>query len=250
MLKCLLIVTAGLASFIPSSAMASVTAMNSYAQVSEDGTRILVMVSPAVEYDTITHPVPFFLPDGRTVSIRDTFVKSGCYDAGTLAPLWQVEWYDFPYCLRWSPDFSSVVRLNPRGIEPDNDWALAFYHDGQLIKEYDCAFLLTGLRHLLLFELSFRDWYLRWHDEFEVEGNRLDLSTARRRLCVYGLELDLGLQEFYEFDLATGEVVSFRSEGGWVVWAYLGGCLMLLVSAALLIIWMLKRMKSPIKREG
>ena len=178
------------------------------------------MVSDNVKDD---HVLPFALPDGREINIRDTFAKSGCYDAATLAPLWQVEWYTFPYCLGWSPDFSNVARLNIHGIEHDPDFPFTMI--GQLTKEYNCNFLLTGLRSPYLLPFSTWDWHTQWYDKFEVEGNRLALSTVRRRLYIYGFEINLGLQEFYEFDLGTGEVASFRSEGGWVMWVYLLGLL-------------------------
>src|SRR5687767_4884083 len=114
----------------PAAAVGGISAPRSHATVSPDGRRVLVMLSQHPEYDRIPeydrrYPQVVTLPDGRVVNIRDGFPSSGAYDAATLAPLWQVDWYSFPWELLWSDDFRSVVRMNPHGLH--ESWALAFY---------------------------------------------------------------------------------------------------------------------------
>ena len=160
------------------------------------------------------------LPDGRVVNLRQTFGKSGLYDATTLAPRWQVEWFAFKWHLLCSDDCRHVARLNIHGVR--SDWAIAFYDQGKLIRKYDCPTLLTRMKSPRCLPFQTGDWHYQWYGRFRLSsgGDRVLLSTVRRQAFIAGRNVDLGFQEFYELDLATGEILSRRTSGGWVVWAY------------------------------
>jgi hypothetical protein len=230
---------------LPATASGMISAPTSHAQLSTDGSRILVMVSPDADYEN-AHPSTATLPDGRVVRIRDAFSKSGCYDATTLVPLWQVDWFSLTPDLLASADFADVARRNRFGL--DSDWGLAFYHNGRLVRRYDCKYLLTGLRQKYFLPFSTWDWHTQWYDEFELKEGRVSLSTARRRLSWSGHEISLGLQEFYVFDMATGDELNRRSTGMGRVWTY-GFGVAVLVSTLFAAIWW-RRHKRAGGRDG
>ena len=194
---------------------AGLSAPASFAVLSPDEKRVLVMRSFDVAYDE-KHPVMFSMPGGRSIVLHEVFPKSGTYDSTSFAPIWQVDWYAFEYCLRWSPNFDDVVRLNTHAL--NSNWASAFYHSGRLTHQYDKQDLLTGLRHPVFFPLSTWDWYSKWYDEFEVHQNQLFLSTSRRRITPFGLEVNLGLKESYVFDLSSGTVINRSTSGTGHMW--------------------------------
>src|SRR5688500_10401411 len=122
-------------------ACAGISACPSYATYSPDGTRILVMIGvPSHERD----PATFTLASGRVVDIRQTFPSSGCYDALTLKPIWQVKWYSLRYNLLTSPDLRYVVYRGQYAKRGGN--ALEFYDNGNLTRAYACDDLLR--RHV------------------------------------------------------------------------------------------------------
>jgi hypothetical protein len=175
------------------------------ATLSADRQRLLVMMPTNVAYERL-HPTPFVLPDGRSVILHETFAKSGAYDARTLAPIWQVDWYSNRDDVFRSADFTDVARVNPYGL--DSDWAVAFYHEGRLTRRYACAELITALRSKIFFPFKSWGWHIAWSEYYELNGNQLAVSTARRRLIFFGHEWNLGFQEFYTFDLHTGAITS------------------------------------------
>jgi hypothetical protein len=230
----------------PIGVAAGISAPNSHATLSRDGTRLLVMISTDAKWD---RAAPVTLPDGRViVSLGDAFPKSGAYDARTLAPLWQVDWFSFERDIRCSDDFRSVVRSNRQGMR--SNWALAFYRDGSLIRTYACAELLTGLRQCLPYETW--DWHTRWYEDFDLnsDGKRIVLSTARRRTFLCDRSIDLGLQEFYTFDLASGAVVTRRTAGAWLVWAYGAAGLAILGTVALALRFVVRSITASRRRRG
>lgn len=175
------------------------------------------MVSSVPAYDNL-HPVYFSLPYGKSIVIQETFPKSGVYDSATLAPIWQRDWFALKSDLLWSDDFTDIARLNRFGLT--RDWALAFYHEGRLVRRYDCHYLLTGFRHWLFLPSTSWDWHTMWYGRFKLDGNHIVLSTARRRFYFAGHELDLGLTEHYVFDLSTGTILERSSTGVWRIWFY------------------------------
>ena len=212
------------------SGWAGMSACNSFARLSQDGMRILVMRNPQAEGD---RSKPFTIPDGRAIDIRDTFPKSGVYDSSTLHPIWQVDWSSLENELRWSADFSDLVRLNIHGL--DSDWALRFYNEGRLVKSYPCTYLLTRLRNHFVIPFSTWDSHFEWYDHYELEGSRLLVSTVPRQLHLWGHTRDLQFQEVYTFDLHTGAVLSRRIIGESFLWRYAGAGAAALVLLALMI---------------
>ncbi|GEM_PF-4792048 len=231
---------------LPTAAVAGISAPNSSATFSKDGRHILVMRSP----DAVNDNRPdITFPDGRVAHIRDCFPKSGAYDASTLEPEWEVDWFSLNWDLLWSEDFRHVVRINRLAIR--GGWAIAFYDRGKLIRTYDCMTLLSGLRHPLLLPFETWDWHSRWYEHLSVSssGDRLAVSTARRQIVVVG-KFDLGLQEFYEFDLASGAMISKRITGAWVPWVYLAGILVVSLGLYVAISRIVQRLMRLRHRNG
>jgi len=204
-MKLFTLVVVGLLS-IKTASYGGITAPSSYLEVSPDETRILVMLgSPRCDAE---HLKPVKLPDGRTVDIRKQFSNSGIYDIKTFSPILEIDWFAFSDDLQWNDDFSAIAILNRFGLHSDP--AIAFARDGKIFRSYDCSFLLTSLRHDLFLSFSTWDWHTRWYDEFELVDSTLHVSTAERQIR----RRKLGLQEFYEFDFTTGELISRRVENG------------------------------------
>src|SRR4051812_24731904 len=201
----------------PAAARGGISAPNSSVALSPDGTKILVMLSP---YGLEDHQPTAALPGGRVVNLHDTFPKSGVYEVSTLKPVWQVEWFAFQRELLLSDDFRHIMRLNRQGFR--STWAIAFYDEGRLVRKYNCRYLLNGLRRHECLPFTTGDWHTQWYDRFGLSADRdqVLLSTARRQTYLGGYQIDLGLQEFYTFDLASGSLVRRRSVGAWRVWAY------------------------------
>jgi hypothetical protein len=196
---------------------AGISSPDSYLIPSADGRTLFVMLSRDRLYDA--RPAAT-LPDGRVVNLADTFGGSGLYDAVTLRPRWRVNWFSLQGDLYHSPDFRHVLRVNRGGL--DRGWVLRFYGNGVLVREYDAASVLTGLRSILFLPYSTWDWHVRWYDDYDLDPltGRFFLTTPRRRFLFYGHRLDLGLQESYTFDLSTGAILSQKVSGAWVLWAY------------------------------
>jgi len=205
---------------LPVSVAAGLSARDSYLVLSRDGTRMLVMIGPSTD-PVWDHTPTATLPDGRVVDLRQTFKKSGAYDARTLTPLWQVDWYELDPRIQWSPDFEHVVRMNI-AARTYQGWALSFYDRGKVVRQYSCDELLTGLRDKQFLPFSTWDWHWQWYEDFglTVDSAEVVLSTARRCIHVHGERYDLGLQEFYTFELASGAMTSQRTTGRWVLGAY------------------------------
>lgn len=204
----------------PLLARGSIGAPNSSVMPSADGRRVLVMVSPMPDYDR--EPMAT-LPDGRVVDVHQAFAASGVYDASTLMPIWEVDWFAFRHDLMVSDDLRHIAWFGRRGMHTDS--ALEFYEDGGLIRSYNCGQLLTSLRGNWCLPFTSCDWHTQWYADYGLSADRRTVlvSTMRRRVFVFGYRIDLGLQEFYEFDLTNGAMVSRRVDGAWVVWAYAAG---------------------------
>jgi effector-binding domain-containing protein len=219
----------------PVVAAAGISRQDSFVIPSSDGTKLLVMICPDSQHDEGSIAT---LPDGREFDVRENFEKSGCYDAKTLAPLWQVDWYAPQSSIRWSKDFSHVARID---IHRDARWEgyLEFWRDGKLIKHYKGSDLLTGLRQEE-FLCGYWDWPA-WCDgaALSADQQRLYVKTTRRSLWLASRKIDLRLQEFYTFDLSDGSINSRRTTGAWLLWAYgaaiLGALLLALLSFRILL---------------
>jgi hypothetical protein len=199
--------------------LAGISAPNSSAIVSADGTRVLIMLSTNPQYDQAPTTT---LPDGRVINLRDTFTSSGLYDVSTLHPIWRCNWFSLNQDLLWSSDLRYVTRLNRQGF--GRDWAIVFYDLGTLEKKYSCDDLLTGLKGEEFLPYSTWDWHRQWYEDFDLssDGQHVLLSTARRRIHLADWDIDLGLEEFYTFNLADGSIAERQVTGRWYIWAYGG----------------------------
>lgn len=206
------------------------------------------MLVTVPKYDT--RPIAT-LPDGRTVNVHDVFNSSGVYDASTLHPIWTVKWYDHAGNLLWSPDFRFVARLNILGRR--SPWALRFYDNGSMVRSYDCDTLLTSFRSDTWVPHTYSNWRFEWFDEFKLDatGSRVLLSTIRRVFDFRGHRLDMGLQEFYSFDLAGGAMHSKRVTGAGTAWSYvLLAMSPLLLAMAVVGCWLWRRMRRRDRRAS
>ena len=176
----------------PLAAFGGISRPDSAVIFSLDGSRMLVMRSPDPKCDAAPTTT---LSDGRVVSVRDTFPKSGVYDSRTLQPIWQVNWYAHEGDLVWSDDLEYVARIDRTGYRRNS--ALQFYDNGNLIRSYACTDLLTGLRQSIFLPYSTWDWHEQWYDDFDLVRSRstVSLTTARRRFYPLDSDFDLGLQE-------------------------------------------------------
>src|SRR3712207_312289 len=94
------------------AAAGGIAAPSSRAGGSSERLRLLGILAKDPESDRMhTQVVP--LSGGRVGKIRDGCGPSSAVDAGTLAPLWQVDWSSWR--LLWSDDFRRVARLNRSG---------------------------------------------------------------------------------------------------------------------------------------
>jgi hypothetical protein len=214
-------------------ALALISAPNSSAQISDDGTRILVMLSPDVAQDRTP---TFALPDQRVLVLHQVFPSSGVYHLPGFEPVWQGDWFAQSWDLWCSGDLRFLVRRNRFGYQ--SDWAIAFYDNGKLVRSYACAELLTGLSRAACLPYTSADWHTRWYGDWGLgdDGKTLWLQTARREIWFNGYRIDLGRQEHYTFDLATGRIVERRVTGAWVIWAYALGLGLALVLLVLLLL--------------
>jgi hypothetical protein len=240
----LLAVSAVLALTVP--ARGGISAPNSSLQVSRDGTRFLVMLSPDARYDQTSTAT---LPDGRTINVHDVFSKSGLYNASTLEPVWQVDWFSLQHDLLCSGDLRYVARLNRQGYR--STWAIVFYDGGKETHSYDCRFLLPSMRGEWCLPYSTWDWHTQWYEDFDLDADQKNvlLSTARRRTYLMGHAVDLGRQEFYSFDLAHGTLVTRKTTGSWMIWAYGAAFVSLIVALVFAGKWILRRLKAPDRRR-
>jgi hypothetical protein len=231
----------------PLIAQGFISAENSRATPSPDQTRLLVMLPTGNLSDQTPTAT---LPDGRTVNLRATFAKSGVYDATTLAPIWQVNWFAQPEDLLLSDDFLHAARRNIFGFH--SDWALAFYDRGKLIQSYDCAHLLTHMSNIRCIPFTTCNWHYRWYEDFDLSNDcsQVQLSTVRRRTYLYGHVIDYGFQEHYTFDLVTGSIVNQRTTGLWRISAYAAAtlALILLPPIALRLLWQRAKSSTRLRR--
>lgn len=209
-------------------------AIVSDAAISKDGGKTWVSVDPA---PTAT------LPDGRQIDLHKDIPGSGLYDAASLTLLWHVNWYVFECDLFTSPDLRYIAKFDR--LRYPKTAGITFLDQGVQTKSYAANQLLTSLNSHYFLHFSSWDWHEVWYDDvvFEGDGKTISLSTARRRFRFCDMELDLGLQEFYTFDLQTGEMLTKKVSGRWVRWAYIGSAAALLISMVCGIRWLWRKLQ-------
>jgi len=174
----------------------------SYAIISSNGNRILVMLTDSPEEDE-----PFMLPNGKKIDLRKTFQHSGVFDLTTNKLIWQFDWYSNEFEILTSDDFSSIIRLNEFALVSPDKWGLIFIYNGKVVKTYSIDDLLINFRSKYYFPFETGGYYYRWNDDFSLTGDRLKLVVTQRQIQIYSYAIQLGYQETYYLDIKTGEIV-------------------------------------------
>lgn len=204
---------------------------------STDAKRALVLVP-----DTSSASDPdsnIVLPNGRHVNVFDVFAGSGVYDLETYTKLWSLDhfWEYAPF--RYSDRFDHLVRIAIRarvaGTSRIIEHKLQFWDRGALIKEYDSNDLLTDLKSPYFMPEFRHGLGCIWWDQFELTPDKrvVLFNTYGRNLRFEHYWISMGLKEYYTFDLASGDMLTKRIEGRWVLWAYLVGLVVFLCLLAI-----------------
>ena len=201
--------------FNGTTSFAIMTAPKSFAEISPDGTRLLVRLHPSARGDVAES---LALPDGRVVELRNQFKTSGIYDLKTFQRVAEIDW--FVTDMLWNDDFSSIAASNEFDAHYPGDWALAFARNGKIIKKYASDDLLTAFKNKKWLPYRTWNWFYDWLDytSFEKSDPLIKVATAPRQISYrpqkfsQWTEWEIGFQEFYEFDFEMGEMLSSRVE--------------------------------------
>ncbi len=191
--------------FSPYALYAKLGTPQSYAIISKDGNRILVMLTKSPGQDEL-----FALPNNKIIDLRKTFKSSGVFNLTTNKPIWLFNWYSNAFEIQASDDFSSIIRLNEYGLVSPQKWGLMFIYNGKIVKTYSLDVLLTDFKSKYFFPFETGGYYFRWEDDFILNGNYLKLVTTARQINCFGHIIPLGYQESYSFDAKTGEILEKR----------------------------------------
>ncbi|MES2707421.1 MAG: hypothetical protein V4726_12560 [Verrucomicrobiota bacterium] len=167
----------------------------------------------------------------------DTFKKSGVYDSSTFAPVWLVDWYAYDFELVSSPNLEDLVRVNRYGME--QDWGLAFYHQGLLTRRYSCDELLRSLNSKIFFRNTSANWHTDWYDTFGSNRDMLVFTTQPRLLGLADKRLNLGMQDSWVFSLRDGQVLGNKTMGTARFLGFILGLVVMLLTP--FGIWLLRR---------
>ncbi len=182
-----------LAVFAPNANADSVASPWSYRKGSADGKFVFVMLAPTV-FETESKN----LPDEIRL-IREKYKRSGLYRIDDSdAPIWTVDWYEYPSGLEIASDGTHLTRWNSSPYFNRNAPAspqyeqkvLSFYANGKLLRGYSVNELINrpaALEHSVS--------HFRWLDREEFDDAKL----------VYTLWTKEGT--CFEFDVNTGEIV-------------------------------------------
>lgn len=153
----------------------------SYKKILADGKLVFVMLSPSIIKE------PGF----------ENYPNSGLYyNDGSNNSIWAVDWYSGESGVFFSSDGGCLARfgpwpgLNNKGQPDLNQLAVAFYKEGQLMKQYQIGDLIVR-PEILQRSVSHFTWTKRV--SFDKLSNQLSITTAD------AIE--------YIFDLCTGEIV-------------------------------------------
>ena len=195
----------------------------SYAVPTTDGQHLFVMLSDTLLDEDEGNEC--MLPNGQQVKLRERFYSSGLYKIGSTLPIWTVNWYGEEWTVRLSQEGRYATRVNLYGGDGRfKPWAVKFYDQGEETKSYDVKELVD---YPSLMEFTTWDYHFLWIDDIIYDGEVDDQSIV----------LETTTHETYQFDFATGEIISeFR------MWRWLarGGVAMLVV-VGLAVVWFVYR---------
>jgi len=175
---------------------ASISAPIPFARLSADETRIFVMRDgPGWSKTQVKFPK---LSSGELVDFLRDYPSSGVYTLGDRELVYPIDWFSLDHEVIVSSDLGHVARLN----RFDGSWALKFYANGSEVRTYTCDELLTALSNERFRPYSTSDWHHPWHEDFELQGLQVRLTTVDRE--VWGMPLRF--HEQYRFNLETGVI--------------------------------------------
>jgi len=154
---------------------------------------ILVLLAPVSTEDDTKELAK--LPNGKAVHLRNEFSQSGLYEIGSKKPIWTVNWHD-GFCFL-SPNTRHLVRIRDFGdfshpADIGSGWAIKFYTDGRLAKQYD-------VDELIDFPSLIPPWYHSILRDDYIDGD-LEIRNGKFVLNTF-------THEKYQFDISTGEIV-------------------------------------------
>jgi hypothetical protein len=175
---------------------AGISAPVPFARISADETRIFVMRDgPGWSKRQVTYPK---LSTGKLVDFLLDFPSSGVYTLGDRKLVYPIDWFSLDHEVIVSPDLAYVARLN----RFDGSWALKFYADGLEVRSYTCDDLLTALSSKRFRPYATWDWHHPWHEDFNLQGRQVRLTTVDREFC----GVPLRFHELYLFNIETGVI--------------------------------------------
>ncbi len=162
----------------------------SYTRESPDGEYVFVMLSPVFGSDEAKYGSD---PESLEIQrIRQMYTESGLYrNDGSTEPLWTVSWYS--YRVEVLPDGVHLVRPGPWASDPSDD-AVAFFANGKLLKSYAISDLVARpdrMPHSVS--------HFMWR-----RGERLVPETREYEILTLH-------DEYYRFDVTTGEIIEQRT---------------------------------------
>ena len=206
--------TAGLSAPIP------------FIRLSEDESRILVMRNGSW-YDEKLEKIE--LSSGEMLDPFEDFPSCGVYAVESKRLIYPLNWYCLDRELLTDSTLDYLCRINRFG----GTWAVKFYSKGTQIRTYTRDELLTGFSSDGFLPFTTWDYFNRWHDNAELQGNTVLLSTSNRQLAGF----PLGYSELHQFSLVTGDLQStkIQNTGFIALLAALAGALASLVMTVVLL---------------
>jgi hypothetical protein len=179
-----------------------------------DGAYVFVMVPEERDGS----PKSWTDPKGTTVAgVRPTYTESGLYrNDGSTTPLWTVDWYAHGFTPL--PDGVHLVRRGPWARDPSSE-AVAFFANGVLLKSYRVSDLVAKPSRMT-HSVSHFMW--RRSGGLRPETKEYEILTLH--------------DEYYRFDVTTGEIIEERKpEKPDTQWVLVASALAL--GAVVLVLW-------------
>lgn len=212
-----------------------------FAKLSKDESRILVVRNGGKGFSQSQVDNPR-LADGVEIDFLKDFPLSGVYRLPSRKLVYEIDWFCLGHELVASDDLEQIARLNRFGA----DWALKFYSRGKEASSFKIEQLLTALSSERFRPFSTWDYYHPWHEDFELRGDLVMVTTVEREVAGF----ELGCFEVHTFDLATGMLKNTKVRNGplSILFGVAGLLIFLAVSAFLAL--RAKRSQSKLKQSS
>lgn len=213
-----------------------------WARLSADESRILVITHDSEGYSEsqVSNPA---LSNGEEIDFLSLFTASGVYSWPDKKLLYEIDWFCLDYELLASADLNHLARINRFG----NEWALKFYSYGNETVTYTLDQMLTAFSSELFRPFTSWDWHHPWHEEFELVGEKVTLTTVNREIGGF----PIGHHETHTFDITTGTLIGteIRNSRPIVLLVSIGGFLLILFTTVALGVRP-RRNKRPAEQDG